>query len=235
MTEKTLFHPLAGAAARIVAFVVPLLLAAPQAARADVVLFEFQGVVTDNTANLGVFGPFGTVDLGDVITGHISYDTGLGNPDQEPGDPNLGVYDLLDFVIDQAVVGITPLGIGVQRVPPIPNLDPNAPPDLGDDLFRAAGSIDIGGMMFIVGLTLGAPYGAVFADDSLPVSLALSDFTAVQHVRAIRVLGLEPGTSQIDAAQLTEPVPVPEPTLFMLLSLGMCGVGLRQFRSSVGR
>ena len=100
-----------------------------------------------------MFGPFGTVGIGDVITGHISYDTGLGNPDQQPGDPNVGVYDLLDFVIDQAVVGITPLGIAVQRVPPIPNLDPNAPPDLGDDLFRAAGSIDIGGMMFIVGLT----------------------------------------------------------------------------------
>ena len=146
-----------GIVARII-LVVPLLLAAPQAARADVILFEFQGIVVDNTANLGVFGPPGTVDLGDVITGRISYDNGSGNPDQEPGDANLGVYDLLEFVVDQAVVAITPVGVGVQRIAPIPNLDPMAPPDLGSDRFSAAGSFDFGAMMFIVTLTLSGPF-----------------------------------------------------------------------------
>jgi len=215
---------------RAVALIVPLLVAAAPTAQADLIQFEFQGAVIDNTGNLGVFGPFGTVNLGDVITGRISYETGPGNPDQNPGDPDLGVYDLLEFVIDQAVVATTPEGIGVLRDPPVPVLDPMAPPDLGSDQFRAVGSFDIGGTMFIVALVLEAPYDAVFSDDSLPAGLMLSDFTDVQLVRAVRVLGLEPGGSQIDEAQLVDSAQVPEPAFFALLSLGACACSLRRRR-----
>jgi hypothetical protein len=209
-------------------FVIALLVAWPSAARADAIRFDFQGVVTDNTANLGVFGSFGTVNLGDVVTGHIAYETGPGNPDQDPGDPDLGLYDLLEFVIDQAVVPIAAEGIGILRIPPAVVIDPMAPPDLGSDFFRAVGSFDIGGTMFIVSLDLEAPYDAVFSDDSLPAGLTLADFTTVQRVRAVRVLGLEPGGSQIDTAQLTELASVPEPAVLGLLALAASAFGLRR-------
>ena len=213
---------------RALVLVAVLLGAGPATAQADVIQFDFQGLVTDNTGNLGVFGPFGTVNLGDVITGHIVYETGLGNPDQSPGDPNLGTYDLLAFVIDQAVVAIAPEGIGVLRSPPSVVIDPMAPPDLGSDRFVAVASFDIGATMFLVALDLEAPFDAVFSDDSLPAGLALSDFTEVQIVRAVRVIGLEPGSSQIDAAQLTDLATVPEPAFLALLSVGACAAALRR-------
>jgi hypothetical protein len=208
----------------------PLLLAcvgvllAPRVAQAALIQFEFQGVVTDNTGNLGVFGQFSSVNIGDIITGRFSYETGPGNPDQMPGDPNAGLYNLLTFEIDQAVVPITPDRLGVLRVAPVPQLDPNAPPDLGRDLFVAAGAFNVGADNYIVTVRLEAPFAAVFSDDTLPASLTLADFTETRDVRAVRALGLGGGMSFIDQAELASLTQVPEPSSVVLLSIGAFGL-----------
>ena len=193
-------------------------------ARADVVKFQFSGVVTDDSGNLGVFGPFGGVQVNDVFTGSFSYMTGPGNPDQEVSDLELGVYHVVDFVIDQAVVTITPLGIGVTHRQGTPVLPPGSP-DLGTDGFSVAGTFLAGEDTKVISLRLEAPYQAVFTDDSLPTSLTLSDFTDTSVVRSIRVVGLTPGgMSQIDEGQLTSLVLVPEPSTFVLAALGLLGL-----------
>ena len=71
--------------------------------QAGMVEYQFSGVVTDNSGNMGIFGPYSGVQVNDVFTGHFSYITGPGNPDQETNDPELGHYSVVDFVIDQAV------------------------------------------------------------------------------------------------------------------------------------
>jgi hypothetical protein len=181
------------------------------------VQFEFSGVVTDNSGNLGVFGPFSGVNINDTFTGRFSYMAGPGNPDQQPADPELGAYSLVDFEIDQAVVSIAPFGIGVAHVPPLATLPP-LPPDDGTDSFSAVGTFQIGMDNRFVSLRLEAPFESVFADDSLPTTLALADFNDPAIVRSIRVIGLEPGTSQIDSGVLTSLVLIPEPsTQFLLL------------------
>jgi hypothetical protein len=206
------------------------ILLAPRLARADLIQFEFQGVVTNNTGDLGVFGPLSSVNIGDIITGRLSYETGPGNPDQQPGDSNIGLYDLLEFVIDQAVVPITPDGILVFRAPPVPQLDPNAPPDPGSDLFRAVGAFESGGDGYVVALTLAAAFGAVFPDDVLPASLALGAFTDARNVRAIRTSGLGSLLGQIDEAELVPLTSVPEPSSLVLLSIGASGLALLRRR-----
>ena len=95
-------------------------------------------MVTDDSGNLGVLGPFNTVDVNDVFTGHFSYMTRPTNPDQQPGDPELGFYNLVELVIDQGVVPITPFAVLVTHDPPMPTLPPS-PVDLGTDGFVVAG------------------------------------------------------------------------------------------------
>ena len=143
-----------------------LLVAVPTYAQ-GLVEYRFTGVVTDNTGNLGVFGPFNTVQVGNLFSGRFSYMTGPGNPDQEMGDPEFGLYDLLDFVLDQSVVSMTPFGIGVTHEPGMPTLDP-LPPDLGTDRFSIVGTFMTGQEIRPVTLRLTAPYQTVFTDDSLP-------------------------------------------------------------------
>src|SRR5687768_10921684 len=53
------------------------------------VQYEFTGFVTDNSGNLGIFGPISGVQINDLFTGRFSYMTGPGNPDQQPADPEL--------------------------------------------------------------------------------------------------------------------------------------------------
>jgi hypothetical protein len=199
-------------------------------ARAELVEYEFSGKVTDTSGKLGVLGPLATLQLGDVFTGRFSYMTGPTNPDQEPGDPEIGAYNPVEFVIDQAIVPITPSRVGVIHRPPLATLPPD-PPDLGEDRFIVAGTFLAGSEMKVVSLSLAAPYQAVFSDDSLPTSLTMSDFTDSQVVRAIRVIGLAPdGKSQIDAGQLTSLVRVPEPFTAALALLGAAGLGLSSRR-----
>jgi hypothetical protein len=173
--------------------------------------FEFAGVVTDDTGNLGVFGSPPTTAINDPFSGRFSYMIGSGNPDQTPGDPKIGQYNLVALELDQAVVTIAPAGIIVQHDPGLPQLDPMAPP-AGFDRFSVVGTFSDGVINRPVILRLEAPYGAVFANDSLPTSLSLSDFTDQRNVQAIRLVGLMGGSSQIDAGQLMSLVQVPEPT-----------------------
>ncbi len=196
--------------------------------------FEFAGVVSDDTGNLGVFGSPPSTAINDPFTGRFSYMTGPGNPDQTPGDAKIGQYNLVAFELDQAVVAITPAGIVVQHDPGLPSLDPMAPPP-GFDRFSVVGTFSDGMVNRPVVLRLEAPYGAAFADDSLPTSLSLSDFTEQHNVQAIRVIGLMGGTSQIDAGQLTSLMQVPEPTASglacgMLSLLGAGGARRRRAR-----
>ena len=191
-------------------------------ASAAVIRFDFHGVVTDNAADLGVFGPLGTVVVGDVITGHFSYEIGLGNPDLDPGDPNTGVYSLLTFDVDQAVVSITPVGVAVLLSPvPLQQIPAN-------DRLRVVGSFDLGGETRFLSVDLRAPFGTAFADDSLPGSLALATFTAAHFVQAIRFVGLEMGqvdrASLVQLTQVPDPFQVPEPAVAALLSIAAsCG------------
>ncbi len=201
--------------------VTTVLLCASSGNAQGLVEYEFAGIVNDNSGDLGIFGPFGTVQTNDVFTGRFSYMTGPSNPDQEVGDAQLGGYHVVDFVLDQAFVAITPMAIVVSHVPGTPTLPP-LPPDLGTDGFRVVGSYLLGQEAKSVSLKLQAPYQTVFTDDSLPTILALEDFTDLQTVISIRVLGIAPdGTSLIDAGQLTSLVKVPEPSSVGLLLLGV--------------
>jgi hypothetical protein len=172
--------------------------------------YEFAGVVTDDTGNLGVFGTPASVDVNDAFTGRFAYMAGPGNPDQEPADAKVGLYELASFELDQAIVPLTPLRVVVQHDPGTPPLDPMAPPP-GFDAFTVAATFPDGMLTRTVSLRLEAPFGAVFANDSLPTTLTLSTFIEAQEVRAIRVIGLMGGQSQIDAGQLTSLTQVPEP------------------------
>jgi hypothetical protein len=166
------------------------------------------------------------VQINDAFTGRFSYLAGPGNPDQMPADPKLGAYNVLDFIIDQSAVSITPLAAVVRHEPGLPTLPP-LPPDLGTDSISIAGTFLSGGLTRVVSLRLVAPYEAVFTDDSLPASLALADFPDEQSVISIRVLGLPPdGMSQIDAGQLTSLTLVPEPGTFALLLLPAIGIAM---------
>jgi hypothetical protein len=208
-------------------------LANPAAAQ-GLVQYEFTGVVTDNSGDLGVFGPIGQIGINDVFTGRFSYMTGPGNPDQQPADPQLGAYNLVSFDIDQAFVSFTPFGIAVRHEPGLPTLPP-LPPNEGTDGFSAVAMYTLGPDTRPISLRLAAPFEAVFTNDSLPASLTLGDFTDTADVRAIRVIGLEPGTSQIDAGRLTSLVLVPEPAsvLLAIACVGLAGAMLR--RRAVGR
>jgi hypothetical protein len=197
-----------------------VLLGAASAYAQGLVQYQFTGVVTDNSGNLGVLGPFNTLQVNDTFSGRFSYMTGPTNPDQEPGDPTLGAYNLIDFVVDQGVVPITPFAVGIRHVPPTPTLPP-LPPDLGTDAFIVAGRFMSGMDTKSISLRLEAPFEDVFSNDSLPSMVTLGDFTDVQIVQAIRVIGLPPsGTSQIDAGQITSLVQVPEPSGVALALLG---------------
>jgi len=98
--------------------------------------------VTDNSGNLGIFGRPGTVQVNDVFTGRFSYLTGPGNPDQLPGDPEPGGYNVVDFAIDQSAVPITPVVVAVRHIRGVPTLPP-LPPDLGTDGFSVAGTFPL--------------------------------------------------------------------------------------------
>ena len=192
--------------------------------------YEFSGKVSDNSGDLGIFGPFGTVQINDVFTGRFSYVTGPTNPDQEMGDAQLGGYNVIDFMIDQAFVPITPRAIVVSHVPGTPTLPP-LPPDLGTDGFSVVGTYLLGQDAKSVSLKLEAPYQTVFTDDSLPTTLMLDDFTDLQTVISIRVLGIGPdGMSQIDAGQLTSLAKVPEPPSVALVLLGIGSLVLTRHR-----
>jgi hypothetical protein len=215
-----------------VGFVVALVAtaASPGFAQA-LVQYEFTGVVTDDTGNLGVFGSPLSVNINDSFTGRFSYQTGSANPDQLPGDATLGQYLLAAFEIDQAIVPLTPSRIIVQHDPGPAVIDPMAPPS-GVDRIVFAASFPDGMLTRMVTLILKAPYNAALANDSLPGSLSLAAFPSEQSVQAIRVVGLMGSSSQIDEGQLTSLTAVPEPANLLLAALGLHGVLVARRRST---
>jgi hypothetical protein len=98
----------------------------PVAATAPVVSFAFQGTVTDLIADAGLFGTPSSVLIGDTFSGHFSYEVGPGNPDQLP-DPEQGIYNVIDFVVDDAVVPLSGALICVTNRPPIATFPPRPP------------------------------------------------------------------------------------------------------------
>lgn len=212
---------LAAGAALFAALAWPAL--APGAAGAATVSFAFQGVVTDVSGDNGFFGPPGSVQAGDAFSGHFAYETGTTNPDQLPGDPEVGVYDVLSFAIDQAVVPLTPVGIEITHEPGGITIPP-APPDPGLDRVRVVATAP---GYSVVQLDLVADFGAVFGDDSLPTFLALSDFPQAT-VAAIVSFGVPPQPAILDAGTLTSLTPVPEPGAAALLGAGaLAALGAR--------
>jgi hypothetical protein len=191
----------------------------PVAAAAPVVSFAFQGIVTDLIADAGLFGTPGSVLIGDPFSGHFSYDVGPGNPDQV-ADPEQGIYNVIDFVVDDALVPLSGALLSVQHRPPIGTFPPD-PPDPGLDAFEIVAMAP--GYSGVV-LALTAPFGAVFSDDSLPQSLVLANFTDQRILNGIVTGGIDGGQGSFDAGELQSLTRVPEPNALFLLGMGLVAV-----------
>jgi hypothetical protein len=189
----------------------------PHGAHASaIVTFNFQGVVTHLDVNAGLFGGIGTVNVGDPFTGWVTYEVGVGNPDQLPADPEVGLYQALAFVLDNSAIALVNPRIGIRNRHPIPTLPP--PPDPGENVFAilagATGSV-YGGIR----LTLSGPFGAAFSDDSLPSDLNLTQFSEAT-LAGIVAFGLPPLPDVVDAGVITRfdrQTPIPEPSTCILL------------------
>ncbi len=179
--------------------------------------FEFQGVVTDLTADMGLFGPPSVVQIGDPFTGRFTYEFGPGNPDQSPGNPDVGQYDAIDLTVDNAVVPLSSPEILIRHRAPLGTFPPD-PPDPGLDAFELFA--DAPGYAAVV-LRLAAPFGAVFADDSLPADLVLASFTDSRLLVGLVAGGLGPSGPISDVGELQSLRSVPEPGTQLLMGIGL--------------
>jgi hypothetical protein len=203
--------------APVLAFAVLSLLGACRPAGAVPLTFEFQGVVTDLTADNGLFGPPGTAQIGDPFSGHFTYEFGPGNPDQSAADPELGEYNAIELIVDEAVVPLSSPRIAIRHRPPLGTFPPD-PPDPGLDAFELFA--DAPGYAAVV-LRLAAPFGAVFADDSLPADLVLASFTDNRLLVGLVAGGLGPSGPISDVGQLQSLRNVPEAGTSLLLGIGL--------------
>ncbi len=211
-------------------FVAGLLAAllSPISATATVVTYEFEGLVTDLTAGLGLFGS--PVSTGDVFTGRFSYETGAGNPDQNTADAERGFYNLTSFELDGTLLSIT--GVGITTFNSLtPTIFPATPPD---DEFRILLSVENNPYSGPVGLSLSAP-STLFSDDSLPSTLDLTDYSSGGFLFGVDAFGIFPAPNIQDQGQLrsltlvpSSPVPMP-PTL-LVLGAGLIAVGAVRMR-----
>jgi hypothetical protein len=183
--------------------------------------FEFTGTVTDLMLHGGLFGPFGSPVVGDPFSGRFAYAVGPGNPDQAPGDSEVGRYTLSEFVVDGATAAFGDMSIVVQHAAPVPGLPPN-PGVPGRDLLAVV--VESPSYVGEIRLLLQAPYQAVFADDSLPTDLDLAAFTDLAVLAGLGSGAIPPQQPQADIGALTSlalisSVPVPAPTSPALLAL----------------
>lgn len=192
----------------------------------QILTYGFTGTVTVLDRNFGLFGPFLGVTVGDSFSGEFSYEIGPSNPDQNPGDPDTGVYDLLAFSITGAGATFTPNTIRIRQEQPM-NAIPPAPASPGAD--RIALEIDSPNYPGPIFLLLEAPFQAVLSDDSLPTSLSLADFT-VQAAVGNRDAVLPPAQprndiGELNSLRLISTVEVAEPGTLALFGLALAGIG----------
>lgn len=194
-------------------------------AQSATVEYEFSGDVTQliSGQGKGLFGPPGTVSVGDTFTGRFSFDDGPGNADQSPGDSNLGVYDLSAFQVDGTALTILGGTILVQLSNTIV-IGPNPPPP---DRIRFILDVANNPYQTRVAMEFLVPSG-VLSDDSLPGF----DFGNFQNAGlvGIEVPGLAPNPGVQDAGTVTglAAVPVaaiPAPAGLPLLILALLGLG----------
>lgn len=204
-----------------------LLLTLTWSANASIITYNFFGTVTELVSNGGLFGSPATV--GGNFSGHFSYDTGSGNPDQLPADLDKGVYNLIELVVDNAVNPLSPGIIGITLQPGLPCVLPCTPSPGANRFSISASSPDYASGII---LTLLAPFGTVFVDDSLPETLNLTDFTLGTSIAGIDAIGIVPAPSIWDVGVLTSLTlvsGVPEPTSLILFGLGLtCLVMVRR-------
>lgn len=148
------------------------LIAAGPASAAAILTFGFAGTVTAVDRDRGLFGPIGTVEVGDPFSGRFSYEIGAGNPDGLPADPTRGLYAAVELVVDGSVAPLGTLSILVQLREPGLVIDPPTP---GFDRFTLLG--DSANYGRGINLVLQAPFLGAFTDDGLPGSLDLAAFT----------------------------------------------------------
>lgn len=202
-------------------------LSSPIPATATIVTYEFEGLITDLTGGLGLFGP--SASTGDVFTGRFSYETGAGNPDQNP-DPERGFYNLTSFELDGTLLSIT--GGAITTFNSLtPTIFPATPPD---DVFGVRLDVANNPYPVPVALRLSAPF-TFLSDDSLPGSLDLADYSSGGTLVGLVAAGIAPAPSILDAGQLrsltlvpSSPVPLP-PTL-LILGAGLIAVGALRLR-----
>jgi hypothetical protein len=194
-------------------------------AQALTVSYAFEGVVTSLVSNGGLFGHPSSVQLGDTFTGRFSYEVGPANPDQAP-DPQLGFYNLTEFVIDQSLLPpLALVGVGITHEPGLPVIFPN-PPNPGRDWFSVTATSS--GVYPLVRLRLAGPFDSVFSDDSLPETLDLADFPDGGFVQGLVALGIFPAPSIEDLGMITSLSRIPEPGVLSLLATGLIALGARR-------
>lgn len=214
--------------ARLTGALAAALLACAGPAQGLTLTYAFEGVVTTLVRDGGLFGAPGAVQIGDDFTGHFSYEVGPANPDQFPADATVGGYELIDLVVDQSVLpAFAPLGVAVMHVPGLATIPP-APPDLGRDWLTAAATSAV---FPVVAIRLRGPFGSAFADDSLPLSLDLTDFPDAAVLQGLVAAALPPFPSTEDVGRLTSLRLVPEPGTLALVAAGCAALAFRARRN----
>jgi hypothetical protein len=221
--------------ARIIASIVVALLwltSAASAGATQIVTFGFTGVVTELLFDRGLFGPPGTVAVGDPFSGRFSYAIGPGNADQEPADAATGRYALTGFAVDGSVAPLGSMSVVVRLVEPVGGVFPDPGIPGSDRLTIVVESVNYARA---IQFRIWAPYQTVFADDSLPTDLDLTDFTELAILGGFGPGALAPQEPRNDIGALTslfliDTVTVPEPAPLAPLAFGIVVVLLAASR-----
>lgn len=220
---------------RFCLFAVLACLAASPARAGVVYTFAYSGEITQLDLDEGLFGASGAVSVGDSFSGAFSYVVGVENPDQAPGDPELGQYDVLAASLDGTLLPLDPsiFGAVVRHESPQPTVPP-APPDDGLDAFSIPVGLNIGAYA-IISISFSAPFNTALTDDSLPTSFNLADWTIAEIVgRESPSLPTGPNGSppmadlgvitSLELISLTPVSDVPLPPAAVLFIVGVAGL-----------
>jgi hypothetical protein len=196
-----------------------LSLATPSAAAP--VTYSFTGVLQE---------AFGSLSGGAGLTGWFSYE--LAQPDQTPGNANVGSYQISSFSLS-GMGG----GVSANDSPLITVFNGSA--DVFElRLFGLAGSL--GGIgVDQASIRLIDPSGHAFSSDALPTQLSLADFAPARSLSLVSSFDpLQEARFTLTALSLVPlaaPILVPEPIGLSLLGLGIAGlVSRRRAASGLG-